>query len=245
MALSLAVRRATRTKHIAALTAVASTLLAAITIDSKEEDESHRIGSCNSNTGASLPTDSTPLFTREASRSHCGAVSDDPGDGAVSIYPQFKRDSGFLLRRRQTLRRLDQSATKMSVATKYEINPIPLGEGAFGEVFLGTDRATGEMVAVKKIWKEFTEQEDFQREMTALLQIRSHGGHPHICAMRDNFDESDHFSLVLDLIKGGEMFDYLVDNGAYSELDGECKCRYTIHFLEKRPHKNQYCLPVP
>ena len=26
------------------------------------------------------------------------------------------------------------------------------------------------------------------------------------------------FVLILDLIKGGEVFDYLIDNGAYSEM---------------------------
>jgi len=26
----------------------------------------------------------------------------------------------------------------------------------------------------------------------------------------------------LDLIKGGEMFEHLVESGAYSELDGKC-----------------------
>ena len=27
------------------------------------------------------------------------------------------------------------------------------------------------------------------------------------------------FVLILDLIKGGEVFDYLIDNGAYSEME--------------------------
>ena len=38
--------------------------------------------------------------------------------------------------------------------------------------------------------------------------------------LRSHFDEPQHFALVLDLIKGGEMFDHLVESGAYSELDG-------------------------
>lgn len=126
----------------------------------------------------------------------------------------------FFARRLQTLRRIQQVETKnATLESKYRVSKKPLGEGAFGQVFLGKDRMTGEEVAIKKIWKEFTNRTDCQREMNALLHIREHGGHPHICSMRENFDEKEHFALVLDLINGGELFDHLVENGAYSELD--------------------------
>ena len=48
-------------------------------------------------------------------------------------------------------------------------------------MYLCRERVSGEACALKKIPKEFTEDEEFQREMTALLHIRSHGGHPNIC----------------------------------------------------------------
>lgn len=126
----------------------------------------------------------------------------------------------FFARRLQTLRRMREVETKdAALESIYKIQKTPLGEGAFGQVFLGKHRQTGDRVAVKKIWKEFTNREDCQREMNALLHIRAHGGHPHICSLRENFDEAEHFALVLDLINGGELFDRLVENGAYSELD--------------------------
>jgi hypothetical protein len=126
----------------------------------------------------------------------------------------------FFARRLQTLRRMREVETKdASLDTIYKIESAPIGEGSFGQVFLGKNRQSGERVAVKKIWKEFTNREDCQREMNALLHIRAHGGHPHICSLKENFDEDEHFALVLDLINGGELFDRLVDNGAYSELD--------------------------
>eukprot|EP00980_Cylindrotheca_fusiformis_P031710 scaffold26835_cov98-Cylindrotheca_fusiformis.AAC.1 len=119
------------------------------------------------------------------------------------------------------MRRMKEAETKdKSLESIYQLDKkTPLGEGAFGQVFLGIHRTTGEKVAVKKIWKEFTDREDCQREMNALLHIRAHGGHPHICSLRENFDEKEHYALVLDLINGGELFDRLVENGAYSELD--------------------------
>ncbi|KAL9187727.1 hypothetical protein ACHAXT_006105 [Thalassiosira profunda] len=55
--------------------------------------------------------------------------------------------------------------------------------------------------------------------MEALLRIQKWGGHPHICALREHFDEGGYYFLILDLIEGGEMFDHLVNAGAYSEAD--------------------------
>lgn len=128
------------------------------------------------------------------------------------------------------LSRMQQAQTKdSSLESKYKINSKkPIGEGAFGQVFLATHKITGEQVAVKKIWKEFTKNEDCQREMSALLHIKEHGGHPHICSLHENFDEPQHFALVLDLINGGELFDRLVENGAYSELDASRLMREVV-----------------
>ena len=55
--------------------------------------------------------------------------------------------------------------------------------------------------------------------MDAFLHIRRSGGHPNICGLRENFNEGNYFYLVLDLIEGGEMFDHLIKDGAYSEAD--------------------------
>jgi hypothetical protein len=35
----------------------------------------------------------------------------------------------------------------------------------------------------------------------------------------ENFDEGDYYYVVLDLVVGGEMFDALCADGAYSEAD--------------------------
>lgn len=124
------------------------------------------------------------------------------------------------LARYRTQQRMEESSTKKGVEDMYKIRwNRPLGEGSFGTVYTATDRKTGEQVALKKIPKKFTDDVGFQREMDALLHIRQAGGHPNICALRENFDEGRHYYLALDLITGGEMFDRLVKSGAYSEAD--------------------------
>mmetsp|Transcript_12786 Transcript_12786/g.27650 ORF Transcript_12786/g.27650 Transcript_12786/m.27650 type:complete len:823 (-) Transcript_12786:77-2545(-) len=126
------------------------------------------------------------------------------------------------LQRSKTLRQLDLATTKSrTLASAYAIDPLspPLGEGAFGAVHLATNRTNGEKVAIKRIPKSQTDLESFQREVNALLRIKSLGGHPHICSLRESFDEGSDYFLILDFISGGEMFDHLIKNGAFSESD--------------------------
>ena len=74
-------------------------------------------------------------------------------------------------------------------------------------------------MALKKISKRFTNSSTFQTETNALLRIYDNGGHPNISGLRDMYEDYSHFYLVMDLISGGEMFDHLSHDGAYSEAD--------------------------
>jgi serine/threonine protein kinase len=145
--------------------------------------------------------------------------ADDPGEYEAPrwIPEHFSR----VPRRYQTVgERMVDTAARDTLESKYAIQwRKPLGEGTFGSVYLAKDRKTGERLAVKKIPKKLTDNASFQREMDALMHLRDNGGHPHICGLRENYDENDHYYLVLDLISGGEMFDHLCAQGAYSEAD--------------------------
>jgi serine/threonine protein kinase/CRP-like cAMP-binding protein len=122
--------------------------------------------------------------------------------------------------RSRTEKLMQETSTTSKLQSLYDVQwSIPLGVGGFGTVYLGTEKSTGESVAVKKIAKNLTSDSTFQQEMDAFLQIRQLGGHPNICGLRQHFDEGNFYYLILDLVRGGEMFDQLVDNGAYSEAD--------------------------
>ena len=126
------------------------------------------------------------------------------------------------LARRRTIHKLHESSTRgATLESKYQVDlsAPPLGEGAFGSVHIARHRATQELVAIKKIPKQFTSDSNFQHEMEALLHIRQHGKHPNICGLRENFEEGPFYYLVLDLVSGGEMFDHLCQQGPYSEAD--------------------------
>ncbi|CAJ1959962.1 unnamed protein product [Cylindrotheca closterium] len=165
-----------------------------------------------------LPTSTLNSSSSSMNVAQCDAATSQPSSSLFS-----KGLSSIL-------RRMHQSETKdTSLESIYKIkSKTPIGEGAFGQVFLGSHKQTGEQVAIKKIWKEFTNRQDCQREMSALLHIKEHGGHPHICSLHENFDEAQHYALILDLINGGELFDRLVENGAYSELDASRLMREVV-----------------
>lgn len=151
---------------------------------------------------------------------HCDALLPSPRATATSIKPT--KTSFTRLARRRTIHKLKAAQTKATLESKYDVDLTapPLGEGAFGAVFIARHRSgSQEQVAVKKIPKQFTSDLNFQREMEALLHIRQHGKHPNICGLRENFEEGSFYYLVLDLVSGGEMFDHLCMQGPYSEAD--------------------------
>jgi serine/threonine protein kinase len=115
---------------------------------------------------------------------------------------------------------MDWAATKKPLESLYTLQRDKvLGVGSFGSVFLATDKATGEKVALKQIPKRHTNSVSFQQEMRTMMYIKSKGGHPHLCQLHEHFDTKTDYFVILDYIGGGEMFDHLIDNGAYSEMD--------------------------
>jgi serine/threonine protein kinase len=74
-------------------------------------------------------------------------------------------------------------------------------------------------VALKKISRKYTNSSTFKTETDALLRIYDNGGHPNISGLRDMYEDHHHYYLILDLVTGGEMFEHLINYGAYSEAD--------------------------
>lgn len=94
-----------------------------------------------------------------------------------------------------------------------------IGEGAYGSVHPARLAATREKVALKKISKRYTNSSNFKTETDALLRIYDNGGHPNISGLRDMYEDNAHYYLILDLVSGGEMFEHLIQYGAYSEAN--------------------------
>lgn len=103
------------------------------------------------------------------------------------------------------------------VKQEYDVVKL-LGEGAYGRVFLAKRKSDGQTVALKAIARDAISNDELQREVSALQALSKNGGHPHVCRLYDLHDDGAKFYyLALELISGGELFEHLIRNGAYSE----------------------------
>lgn len=86
-----------------------------------------------------------------------------------------------------------------------------LGKGHFAEVYLCTEKATGQRYAVKIFAKhpgmeEKSKTEGLQQEIGVLMSV----SHPNVLCLKDTFNEGDRVYLVLELAPEGELFNFIV-----------------------------------
>ncbi|KAJ4306090.1 Protein kinase [Collariella sp. IMI 366227] len=93
-----------------------------------------------------------------------------------------------------------------------------LGEGSFGKVKLAVHRGTGQQVALKIISRKNLISRDMQgrveREIEYLQLLR----HPHIIKLYTVIKTGAEIIMVLEFA-GGELFDYIVQNGKMHEAE--------------------------
>ncbi|EER14651.1 serine/threonine protein kinase, putative, partial [Perkinsus marinus ATCC 50983] len=98
-----------------------------------------------------------------------------------------------------------------------------IGEGTFGKVKLGTHVATGERVAVKILEKaRIVTQADAERVTREIRILRSLRRSPHVVQLFEIMETPEAIFMVMEYASGGELFDYIVENGKISESEA-CK----------------------
>src|SRR5947207_2213224 len=89
----------------------------------------------------------------------------------------------------------------------------PIGHGATGTVWRAVDRTSGDEVAVKLLREELVRQPKlvtrFVQERAILLMLR----HEHIVRVRDLLTIGESLGLVMDLVEGGSLREYLHERG--------------------------------
>ncbi|CAD8053988.1 unnamed protein product [Paramecium primaurelia] len=97
-----------------------------------------------------------------------------------------------------------------------------LGFGTFGKVKMGIHEKSQEKVAIKILEKdrivETADVERVQREIHILKLVR----HPHIIQLYEIIETPKHIFLVMEMISGGELFDYIVQKTKLEEVEA-CK----------------------
>ncbi|XP_034499522.1 calcium/calmodulin-dependent protein kinase type 1D isoform X2 [Ailuropoda melanoleuca] len=99
-------------------------------------------------------------------------------------------------------------------------------DGAFSEVVLAEEKASGRLFAVKCIPKKALKgkESSIENEIAVLRKIK----HENIVALEDIYESPNHLYLVMQLVSGGELFDRIVEKGFYTEKDASTLIRQVL-----------------
>lgn len=119
----------------------------------------------------------------------------------------------------------------------YDFSEQPIGEGAFGEVYKGTEKKTKEIRAIKKIPKtKIKNPQRFFNEIIALKTL----DHPNVIKLYESFEDENDVYLVQEFCDGGELFDYIVEQDHLTEHDAAVLFKEILLSLVYC-HKNKIC----
>lgn len=110
------------------------------------------------------------------------------------------------------------TAAALGIYRDYEIKQETIGQGAFATVKKCVQRSTGTAYAVKIInrRKALNTQGALQgvdRELEILRQL----DHPHIVRLQDYYEDQDNYYIVMELVPGGDLMDFVAANGSIGE----------------------------
>jgi tRNA A-37 threonylcarbamoyl transferase component Bud32 len=137
--------------------------------------------------------------------------------------------------------RLRQHAVHHNLENGYEVSSKLLGSGAYAKVFQGKCKVTGNAVAVKIIPRQRLDSATHPANERQLLITEAALGqelrHAH-CTSTTEFVENAHqYVIVMELMRGGDLFDYLARKKSLSENETRCLTRQVLaglHFLHKQ-----------
>jgi len=106
------------------------------------------------------------------------------------------------------------------VNDNYDLKQL-LGEGAFSKVYLAESRnESGGLAAIKVIDKEeLCKDEDKMFLIDKEIEIMSQLDHSNIVKLFEVYENKKEVCLVMELAKGGELFDRLLEQGCLPERD--------------------------
>lgn len=101
----------------------------------------------------------------------------------------------------------------------YEIGEL-LGSGHFGQVRRVCERSSGTLYAAKflkklKNMRAGLDRAQVEREVSILQGLQ----HPNIIALKDLFESRDEVALILELVSGGELFDFIAEKDELLESE--------------------------
>jgi len=93
-----------------------------------------------------------------------------------------------------------------------------IGKGGFSVVYKAERIKDKKEFAIKCIKKKMVEGDDIKL-LRREIQIMKKLNHPNILKLFEVFEDEEQFYLVMELVKGKELFDKIVEKGMYPEKD--------------------------
>jgi len=125
------------------------------------------------------------------------------------------------------------SSTPKRIDDDYLIGP-KIGKGAFSVVYEAVDKSSNIHYAIKRINRKHIKQKLLDREIEIMTKIR----HENILFCKDVVESDQYIYLVLELVKGGELYDKIVEEGEYTEEEAKEIVIQILSAVEYL-HKNQ------
>jgi hypothetical protein len=110
------------------------------------------------------------------------------------------------------------SNSKATLHTAYDVSKRVLGSGQFATVFSCTSRQDGKTYACKNIQKKkFMFHTKFEQNIKKEVSILQKIKHPNIVQVVDVFETEAELNLIMEIMMGGELFEYIIDRGRLEE----------------------------
>eukprot|EP00897_Mesotaenium_endlicherianum_P007457 jgi/Mesen1/673/ME000109S10896 len=109
--------------------------------------------------------------------------------------------------------------SKMQFADMFSLSD-ELGSGFFGSVRSCIERATGQMFACKSIQKHHLTAPNDRREIDHEVAVMERlGEHPNVVKLQGVYEDAERVHVVMELCRGGELFDEIVRRKHYGESE--------------------------
>ena len=98
-----------------------------------------------------------------------------------------------------------------------------IGEGAFATVFKCMETQSGKFRACKRIDKKKMrailrcDRKAIEERVATEIKVASSVVHENICRIYESFSDSRYHYVIMELMEGGELFDYVIERGSLTE----------------------------
>eukprot|EP00587_Corethron_hystrix_P005941 CAMPEP_0113317348 /NCGR_PEP_ID=MMETSP0010_2-20120614/12289_1 /TAXON_ID=216773 ORGANISM="Corethron hystrix, Strain 308" /NCGR_SAMPLE_ID=MMETSP0010_2 /ASSEMBLY_ACC=CAM_ASM_000155 /LENGTH=437 /DNA_ID=CAMNT_0000174305 /DNA_START=6 /DNA_END=1316 /DNA_ORIENTATION=- /assembly_acc=CAM_ASM_000155 len=107
-----------------------------------------------------------------------------------------------------------------------------IGFGAFSKVFKAVHRVSGRKFAVKRIHYPLLSEKDKQNVKSEVSILRSLN-HPCIISIYEAYHtDPGYVDLVLERVLGGELYEWIAENGSFSETNARLLCQSMLRAMK-------------